>query len=346
MPAVDQLYLTELVNEAIRNEASSIYFDISNYPVIKSYGKLKKISDRDVLTKDFLSTMKDFFLSEDQINELETKKEVTIGYDWSTDMRLAINFFYQKDSLSVVMDLIPLDIKDIRELNLPNIVAEILNLNSGLILICGPIESGRTTTIISILQTINKTKEKRILTIEDPVEYEFINDKSIVQQREVKKDIPSIEIGIKQVMDEAIDILFISKISTNEEIRLTLESASSGKLVFAIMDCDSINTAIEKMFASFSSQEKDFARTLVSESLKVVINQRLLQKVGGGRILATEVFAMNSSGKTIVKSGRLEQLRSVMQTSRADNMQDLNSVLKSFVQKGIIKPEEAEKYSV
>jgi len=112
------------------------------------------------------------------------------------------------------------------------------------------------------------------------------------------------------------------------------------------MDCDSINTAIEKMFASFKTQEKDFATTLVSEALKVVINQRLLQKIGGGRILASEVFVMNSSGKTIVKSGRLEQLRSVMQTSRADNMQDLNSVLKSFVQKGMVKPEEAEKYLV
>lgn len=346
MPAVDQLYLTELVNEAIRNEASSIYFDISNYPVIKSYGKLKKISSRDVLTKDFLGTMKDFFLSDEEAIELETKKEVTIGYDWSTDMRLSVNFFYQKDSLSVVVDLIPLDIKELKDLNLPNIVSGILNLNSGLILICGPIESGRTTTVISILQTINKTKDKRILTIENPVEYEFINDKSIIQQREVKKDIPSVEAGITQAMDEAIDILFVSKISTNKQIKLTLEAASSGKLVFAIMDCDSIGTAIEKMFASFSTQEKDFGRTLVSESLKAVINQRLLQKVGGGRILATEVFVMNSSGKTIVKAGRLEQLHSVMQTSRGDNMQDLNSVLKSLVQKGIVKPEEAEKYLV
>jgi len=202
MPAVDELYLTELVNEAIRNEASSIYFDISNYPVIKSFGKLKKISNVDVLTKDFLETMKDFFLSEEEINELETKKEITIGYDWSADMRLSVNFFYQKASLSVVVDLIPLNIKGIKELNLPSIVGEILNLNSGLILIIGPIESGRTTTVISILQTINKTKDKRILTIEDPVEYEFINDKSIIQQREVKKDVKSFEEGIEQVIDE------------------------------------------------------------------------------------------------------------------------------------------------
>lgn len=346
MPAVDELYLTELVNEAIKNEASSIYFDISNYPVIRSSGKLNKISTRDVLTKDFLETMKGFFLSDEQLNELESKKEITIGYDWSSDMRLTVNFFYQKDSLSVVIDLIPLNTKELKDLNLPSIVSNILNLNSGLILVCGPIGSGRTTTIISILQTINKTKDKRILTIEEPIEYEFINDKSIIQQREVKKDVSSIEDGISQSMDEAIDVLFISKISTSKQIKLALESASSGKLVFAIMDCDSINTAIEKMFASFPSSQKDFGRTLVSESLKVVINQRLLQKVGGGRILASEVFAMNSSGKTMVKSGRLEQLKSVMQTSRNDNMQDLNSVLKFFVQKGVVKPEEAEKYLI
>ncbi|HNV97316.1 MAG TPA: ATPase, T2SS/T4P/T4SS family [bacterium] len=346
MPAVDELYLTELVNEAIRDEASSIYFDISNYPVIKSLGRLKKISTRDVLTRDFLETMKSFFLSDEQISELEIKKEITIGYDWSSDMRLTVNFFYQKDSLSVVIDLIPLDTKELKDLNLPSVVSNILNLNSGLVLICGPIGSGRTTTIISILQTINKTKDKRMLTIEDPVEYEFINDKSIIQQREVKKDVASIEDGISQSMDESIDVLFISKISTSKQIRLALESASSGKLVFAIMDCDSINTAIEKMFASFPSSQKDFGRTLVSESLKVVINQRLLQKVGGGRILAAEVFVMNSSGKTMVKSGRLEQLKSVMQTSRNDNMQDLNSVLKFFVQKGVIKPEEAEKHLI
>ncbi|MDD4290067.1 MAG: ATPase, T2SS/T4P/T4SS family [Patescibacteria group bacterium] len=346
MPAVDELYLTELINDAIRNEASSIYFDISNYPVIKSSGKLNKISTRDVLTKDFLETMKGFFLSDEQTNELEIKKEITIGYDWSSDMRLTVNFFYQKESLSVVIDLIPLNTKELKDLNLPSIVSNILNLNSGLVLVCGPIGSGRTTTIISILQTINKTRDKRILTIEDPIEYEFINDKSIIQQREVKKDVSSIEDGISQSMDEAVDILFISKISTSRQIKLALESASSGKLVFAIMDFDSINTVIEKMFASFSSSQKDLGRTLVSESLKVVINQRLLQKVGGGRILAAEVFVMNSSGKTIVKAGRLEQLKSVMQTSRNDNMQDLNSVLKFFVQKGVIKPEEAEKYLI
>ena len=290
--------------------------------------------------------MKDFFLSDDQIEELQTKKEITIGYDWSTDMRLSVNFFFQKNSLSVVINLIPLNIKDMKELNLPNIVSDILNLNSGLVLICGPIGSGRTTTVISILQTINQTKENRILTIEDPIEYEFINDKSIIQQREVGKDIPSFEVGITQAMDESIDVLFISNISTPNQIKLALESASSGKLVFAIMDCDLINTAIEKMFASFKSSEKDFGTTLVSESLKVVINQRLLQKIGGGRILASEVFVMNSSGKAIVKSGRLEQLRSIMQTSRADNMQDLNSVLRSLVQKGMVKPEEAEKYLI
>lgn len=344
MPAVDELYLTELINDAIRNEASSIYFDISNYPVIKSSGKLNKISTREVLTKDFLETMKSFFLSEEQIGELEIKKEMTIGYDWSSDMRLTVNFFYQKDSLSVVIDLIPLNAKDLKDLNLPSIISNILNLNSGLVLVCGPIGSGRTTTIVSILQTINKSKDKRILTIEDPIEYEFINDKSIIQQREVKKDVSSIEDGISQSLDEAVDVLFISKISTSKQIKLALESAGSGKLVFAIMDCDSINTVIEKMFASFPSSQKDFGRTLVSESLKVVINQRLLQKVGGGRILAAEVFVMNASGKTIVKAGRLEQLKSVMQTSRNDNMQDLNSVLKFFLQKGVIKPEEAEKY--
>ena len=344
MPAVDELYLTELVNQAIKEDASSIYFDISNYPVIKFSGKLKKISDKAVLTKDFLETMRDFFLSDEQKLELENKKEITIGYDWSADMRLSINMFYQKDSLSVVMNLMSLGLKDVKELNLPNIVNEIVNLNSGLVIVCGPIGSGRNTTIVSIIQSINKNQEKRILTIEDPIEYEFINDKSIIQQREVKKDIPSVSEGIIQSIDESIDVLFISKVSTNEEIKLALSAANSGKLVLTIMDCDSVEATIERMFASFNQSEKEYGETEVSGALKVVINQRLLQKIGSGRILAAEVFVMNSSGKTIVKSRRLEQLQSVMQTSRSENMQDLNTALKILVQKGIVKPEEAEKY--
>ncbi len=122
---------------------------------------------------------------------------------------MSVNLFYQKDSLSIVADLISLNIKDIKELSLPAIVPEILELNSGLILLCGPIGSGRTTTIVSMLQTINKTQSRRILTIEDPIEYQFINDKSIIQQREVKKDIPSIEGGISQAIDESVDVLFV-----------------------------------------------------------------------------------------------------------------------------------------
>ena len=345
MPAIDQLQLNDLINQATKENATAIYFNISNYPTIEVYGSLKPLKDRPILTKDFLDTMADSFLDDNQKSVLEEKRDLTIGYNFSENIRIIVDFFYQKDSLSITIKPISSLIKDVSELGLPSIIDYILTLNSGLVIICGPASSGRTTTILSILQYINKSQEKRITTIEEPIEYEFINDKSIIQQREVLSDVESFSVGLKDVIDESVDVVYVSKINTAEEINLMLQVANSGKLVFVIMDSDSIAALLDKIFGSFDLSEKEWVRSLVIESLKVIINQRLITKSGGGQVLASEVFTMSSSGKSIVKTGKFDQLRSVMQTSRRENMMDLDSSLNILIQRGLIKPEEAKKYS-
>ncbi len=344
MPAIDQLQLKEIINQALKEGASSIYFNISNYPVLDIYGHLKKITEYDILTKSFLETMADAFLDEKQKKFLQEKKELTISYDWSDDLRLRVNFFYQKSSLSISLKMIPAQIEEIKKLNLPRVVNDVVKLNSGLVIICGPISSGRSTTIRAILDYLNKNKDKRIITIESPIEYYFVNNRSVIEQREIGLDVDSLEVALQDLLDESFDIVYLSRVNDAEEIKKMLQVADAGKLVLAIFDISSIATLLDKLFGSFDLAEKDWARSLIAENLKVVINQRLVPKSGGGQILAPEVFTMNSSGKAIVKSGKFDQVKSIMQTSREDGMQDLETILKELVRQGVIKAEDARNY--
>lgn len=346
MPAIDKLHLNELINQAIKDNAIAIYFNVGSYPVMKIQGNLKDLDDIPILTKEFLDTISNSLLSDEQRILLQEKKELTIGYDWSDNVRLAINFFYQKDSLSITIKLIPILIKSLKELYLPKAVDDIIQLNSGLVIICGPVSSGRTTTIVSMIQYINKNQEKRIITIEEPIEYQFINDKSIIQQREVGRDVDSFIQGLRDVIDEDVNIVYLSRIDKPEEIRLVLQVASSGKLVLVVMDCDSAIVVLERIYSSFDLSEKEWAKSLISGALKAIINQRLVNKTGGGQILASEVFIMNSSAQSIIKSGKFDQLKSIIQTSKQDNMQDLDSALRDLVNKGLVKPEEAKRASL
>jgi len=191
MPAIDKLQLNELINQAIKDNAVAIYFNIGNYPVMKINNSLKDLKDRPILTKEFLNTVSNTILPDEQKMILQEKKELTIGYDWSDNIRLSVNFFYQQNSLSVTIKLIPTIVKSLDELGLPKVINTIVDFNSGLVIICGPVSSGRTSTAVAIIQSVNEKYEKRVVTIEEPIEHQFINKKSIIQQREVGRDVYS-----------------------------------------------------------------------------------------------------------------------------------------------------------
>ncbi|MDD3284069.1 MAG: ATPase, T2SS/T4P/T4SS family [Patescibacteria group bacterium] len=345
MPSIDKLHLNELINQALKENAISLSFNISSYPIMKIRDNLKILEDAPILTKEFLETIMDSILNDTQKEILKKEKELTMGYDWSNDVRLIVNFFYQRGSLSITIKIVPAVFRDITELNLPNVVNDIVKMKSGLIIICGPVSSGRTTTISSILEYLNKNTDNRIVTIECPIERQFINKKSIIQQREIGRDVDSIADGLNDVIDEDVNIVYVAKISSKEDVKAMLQVANSGKLVFVIMDLDSIVSVLNQIYGSFELSEKDWARSLLVESLRVIINQRLIPRSGGGEILASEVFTMTSTSYAMVKSGNFDQIKSIMQTSRQDNMQDLDTVLKTMVQNGIIELENAKKYS-
>ncbi len=344
MPAIEQLQLNDLINQAIKERASAIYFNISNYPTVEIFGSLRSLKDKPILTKEFLETIASNFLSDSQRKILDEKKELKIGYDWSSKIRLILNFFYQKQSLSISIKMVPNEIMNINDFEIADIMKQVVAMNSGLVIICGPASSGRSMTALSILDNINKNQEKRIVTIEEPIEFQFINNLSIINQREVGSDVESFEEGLKNVIDESVDVVYVSKIQSQEEINLLLQVASSGKMVLAIIDSESIIELMDKIFGSFDLSEKEWAKSLVTESLKVVINQRILQKIGGGQIVVAEILTMTPSSKPIIKSAKFDQLQSIMQTSRQDGMQDLESVIRNLLQRGAIRPEEAKKY--
>jgi twitching motility protein PilT len=343
MPAIDKLQLNELINQAIKDNAVAIYFNIGNYPVMKINNSLKDLKDRPILTKEFLNTVSNTILPDEQKIVLQEKKELTIGYDWSDNVRLSVNFFYQKNSLSVTIKLIPTLVRGLEELGLPKVINNIIDLNSGLVVICGPVSSGRTSTATAIIQSINEKYEKRVVTIEEPIEHQFINKKSIIQQREIGRDVDSFVTGLADVMDEDVNLVYSSRVVKAEEIKMALQVAASGKLVIVVMDSDSAMVVLNKMYSSFKSTEVEWAKSLISGTLKIIVNQRLVKKSGGGLIPVSEIFTMNSSAQSIIKSGKFDQLKSVIQTSRQDGMQDLDVSLNDLVNKGLIKPEEANK---
>lgn len=345
MDASLTIIVNKILTTAAKRKASIIHFAVGVYPVLRIDDALVELKDEKVVTKDFINSLASSWLDTEQKKELAREKEITFVKNIEKKFRLKIDFFFQKKSLSASIRLIPDKIIQLINLGLPKSVYSLVDKKSGLIVVSGPYGSGRTTTVASLINEINKTRKENIITIEKPIEYIFVNSNSLIEQREVGVDTNSFREALDYCLQSDVDVVAVDATHDDSIIPDVLAFANSGRLAIMTMDTTSVVQTVEEIFSIFPKEERARAIYLLSESLLAIICQRLVPKRGGGLAIAAEVLITTEAVRSLISSDRSKQLNTVMQSSRAEGMLSLDQSLAELVKAGEVTIDRAIEYS-
>ncbi|PWB38536.1 MAG: hypothetical protein C3F02_03365 [Parcubacteria group bacterium] len=340
------LLINNILNAAAERRASDVHLAAGTNPVIRVEGRLVTLTEQQVLKPDTLLVLAEILLSKSDLEVLNQKREVVTIYSWANRARYRVKAFYQKGYLALSLRIIPPYILSPKDLNIPLSIVQMLNCDQGLLIITGPYASGRTTTAASLLETINQNIGWHIQTLEQPIEYLFVNNHAVVEQREVGRDVPDFVTGLKDMRDDDVDVVYVSSFFEDGVGELVLELAESGKLVILVMDADSVISAIDRFISHLPLEKRLWGQDLLAEVLIGVLSQRLLPRLTGGLTLAAEVLTMTSAVRSSIRDNNLRQLESIMQTSKEEGMISLDKSLQQLIRVGEISPEEAKKNAI
>ena len=284
-------------------------------------------------------------LTSQQKDYFKTNREIDLGYQYQNKGRFRINVYQQKGELAAELRLIPAKIKTLEELNMPEIFHEFTKFRQGLMLVTGPTGEGKSTTLAAMIEEINRTRSEHILTIEDPVEFVYQPQKSIVSQREMNNDTHSWAAALKSSLRQDPDVVLVGEMRDHESIAAALTVAETGHLVFATLHTTSASQTIDRIIDVFPSDQQNQIRQQLASTLQAVVSQRLIPVTAGGRTAAVEILVASSAIRNLIREQKVFQIDNVMQTSGEAGMKLMESSLAELVQRGTISKETAINYS-
>jgi twitching motility protein PilT len=337
--------LPAIIDEAVRQEAADIVFSFNCAPALKKDGKLTRLEKFGALTDQDMVAIVSEVLPAGKAEELKGQRQSDFAFSHGT-ARFRVNVFYQRGHLSMVMRYVKNKIRTIAELGLPDLVKDLCDTDNGLILMVGPTGSGKSTSLAAMLEYVNETFEKHIITVEDPIEYVYENKQSIVQQRELGVDAVSFPAALRSSLREAPDVILMGEMRDQESIAAAITVAETGHLVFSTIHANSAVGTIDRIIDVFPAGQKDQIRIQLADILLAVLNQRLVPKADGtGSMLVLEVMLASSAVRNAIRTGNSAQLPNVIQTSASEGMVLLDDVILRLLRKGEITKETALAYA-
>jgi twitching motility protein PilT len=285
--------------------------------------------------------MGEVILNAENKEKLIKDGQVDFSYNFEDKVRFRINAFFQQGYLSIAMRLIPREIKTLKQLKMPEVLYEFTKISQGLFLTVGPIGQGKSTTLAALINDINHTQEKHIVTIEDPIEYIYEQDKCIISQREVNQDTRSFEAALRSVFREDANVVLIGEMRDRETIQTALTAAETGHLIFATLHTNDSAQTIDRIIDVFPPDQQNQIRSQLASSLLGVVSQRLMPTTKGGRIPAVEIMIKNSAVENLIRSQKVYQINNVIETSMDQGMITLDRSLANLVREGAVSQEEA-----
>ncbi|MFA6028057.1 MAG: ATPase, T2SS/T4P/T4SS family [Patescibacteria group bacterium] len=338
MDTTDQLLLNKLLAAVAEYKASDLHLVAGNYPILRVDGKLFPLNNEVLLNVNFLKNIVDSWLTPEQQKALDVKKEIVFTYTTSNKMRFKVSVYFQKGVLSVSLKLIPSHIKNLSELGLPPYAQQIAALKKGLILIAGTFGAGKSSTLAGIVETINQNETKHIITIENPIEYLFVDNRSIIEQRELGRDTPTILEALKFIGEEDVDVVVLSELAGKEMIEQAFKVVDSGRLVIAAVNAESTIKVLENIINEFPVAEHNFVQNKLADTLCGVMVQRMLPSLSGTAAVACELFfpENDQSARAIIASGEVNKMPNVLYNSTKQNMVAFDRSLAELMHKGEI----------
>ena len=323
-----------------KRNGSDLHLSVGSPPILRIDGDLERVRYRALTEGDFYNLVGP--ITPPRIwNQYGETGDVDFAYQMGSEARFRVNLFRQERGSGAVFRLIPARVPTVEELALPQSVADLAGAARGLILVTGPTGSGKSTTLAAILDRVNRRFSKHVVTIEDPIEFVHTDDKSIFTQREIGPDVPDFAEGVKAAIREDPDCLLVGEMRDLETMRMALTAAETGLLVFATLHTNSAAKAVDRIIDAFPASEQEQIRVVLAETLRAVVAQQLLKKVGGGRVAAFEILLGSSALSNAIREGKTAQINNQIMTGRARGMIAMDQSLLELVRTGAVSRDAA-----
>src|SRR6202790_4930688 len=336
-----RILIDEYFERVVETKASDLHMQEGQPPKMRLHGDIQKIRDH-VLTHAEMEQMLSEVVGPKRWEKFVKTGDADCAYELSADARFRCNLHKQLHGLGGIFRLIPNKIATLEQLKVPSVIKRFANIKGGLVLVTGPTGSGKSTTLAALIDFINSSYARHIITIEEPIEFVHQNKLSILTQREVGEDTPSFADGLRNAMREDADVVLVGEMRDLETIALALTAAETGMLVFGTLHTNNARKTVDRMIDVFPSNQQPQVRTMLANSLRGVLAQLLLKKAdGSGRVAVNEILIANAAVSAIIREGATQKLQDVIVSGKSQGMQFMDDVIWALLQQGTVTPHEA-----
>ncbi|OIO32281.1 MAG: type IV pili twitching motility protein PilT [Candidatus Yonathbacteria bacterium CG_4_10_14_3_um_filter_47_65] len=337
--------LRDLITIAVNEGASDLHLSAGHYPTIRVASGLIPLMKDGVLAPKDTEEMIIALLGEENANVFFQDKEVDFSYSIPDVVRFRGNAFFQMAGIGIALRVIPSEIKTISELNLPHVLEVFARKKQGFFLAVGPVGQGKSTTLASMVGLINKERAEHIVTIEDPIEYLFKPDRSLIDQREVRINTRDFHVALESAFRQDVNVIMIGEMRSIETISAAVTAAETGHLVLSTLHTNNASQTVDRIIDSFPATQQPQIRMQLAGSLLGIFSQRLVPRASGGLIPAYELLIATNAVSSLIREGRTHELDVLIETGTKDGMIDMNRSLSELVKRGEITPDSAYQHS-
>lgn len=336
--------INEVLVEAIKQGASDIHITVGVPVMLRLRGELKRLNE-EVLTATDVKELVEMIVPNEQVNLFHENKQLDFSYEIKDVSRFRVNAYYQKGNMALAIRPIPTKIPTLEQLQLPSVLKRLMEKPRGLVLVTGPTGSGKSTTLAAMIDYINETTLKHIITLEDPIEFYHEHKNCVINQREIGEDVPNFNQALKVALRQDPDIILVGEMRDLETIKIALTAAETGHLVLGTLHTSSAASTIERIVDVFPGQEQAQIRTQLAGCLVGVVSQRLFKTTDGlSRRAACEIMINTPAIANLIRSEKVHQIPGMIQTGREVGMKTMQDHLKELITQGIISRLEAREY--
>ncbi len=338
--------LADLLLTTARQNASDLHVGVGRRPTLRIDGVLIPLQKEPILTPEMTEGLVTALLTPPQKEQFLKDRQLDLSYSYEDKARFRVNVYFQRGYMAAALRLIPAQVKSIEELRLPPILHDFTRLSQGFILVVGPAGHGKSTTLAAMLDEVNHKRTDHVITIEDPIEYLFVQDKCIISQREVHSDTPTFHRALRTLLRQDPDVVMIGEMRDPESISTAMTAAETGHLVFSTLHTNSATQTIDRIIDSFPPEQQGQVTSQLSATLVAIVSERLIPRIDGGRVPACEIMIVNSAIRNLIRERKTYQIDLVIETSLQEGMMTLNRSLANRVREREISLENAELYSL
>lgn len=337
--------MNKLLAEVVKKDATDLHLSVGRPPILRIDGSLVDLEGWPVLDAESVKNLIFSLLSKEQQEKLMDSRDIDLSMTFKDEARFRVNIYQESNNLAAALRFLPSRVRTIEDLNLPPVLHKFTQASQGFFLVVGPSGHGKSTALAAMIDEINHSRQDHIITIEDPIEYVFMQDKCIIDQREVGVDVSDFHRGLRAMFRQDADVCMIGEMRDPETISAAMTAAETGHLIFSTLHTNTAAQTIDRIIDTFPPHQQTQIKMQLAATLLGILSRRLIPAVNGGMINAVELLIANSAMRNLIREGKTHQIDMVIETSYEEGMISLNRSLSDLVSRGMITYDNAVIYS-